>query len=140
MLDPNLQLGLDVVGSDRAGNQSCFHHASTRATGDFHVHPVHDLSQDLLGIEEFVSDFTRRRGVPGIVGLDRVQSGKDVVHRLEGEQASAGRQRTAEGRVLGNHRASSGEVTCAAIAEPTGLQERTYWSLAMVNSPAEAAI
>src|SRR6266545_1099864 len=79
--------------------------------------PLQEAADDLLGGEVLFRDLPRRPAIAGIVALDGVQCGEDVVHRAEPEQPFPDRQELAEPGFLGDHGAPGGQVTGTAIAE-----------------------
>src|SRR5258708_2174565 len=56
--------------------------------------------------------------MPFVIRVNRFESGQNLVHRVEPEQALADGKNLAEPGVLGNHRTTGSEIACASLAEP----------------------
>src|ERR1043166_1955132 len=82
--------------------------------------PREQTLQHRLRLEIRGRDLARRPAVALVVPLDRVHRGENVVHGAPPEASGAGGQRAAEAGILGDDRSAGGEITRAAIAEPSG--------------------
>src|SRR5215211_5710163 len=83
---------------------------------------LHQLTENLLRIEIFVSQFARRVALGFVVIFNSVDSGENVVQGFKGEETSTSGQTVAEAGFLRNHRPARGKVTGAAIAKPATAQ------------------
>src|SRR5712691_11601018 len=70
----------------------------------------------------FLGDSTRGLGMLRVIRAHRLQSRGDLLYRIEGKQTLSGWQSAPEAGILGDDRLSSGQVICAAVAEPAGAQ------------------
>src|SRR5688572_13373846 len=84
--------------------------------------PLHQAADNLFGREKLFGNLPCRAAVTGVITLDRVHGGENVVHRSEAKQAIARRQELAEAGFLRDDRAAGGEVTTGAVAEPAGVR------------------
>src|SRR5207245_1509778 len=66
-------------------------------------------------------DLGRCATVPGIITLDRIYGGENVVDRFETEQAFSRWNEFAKAGFLGDYRAAGGQVAGAAVTEPASV-------------------
>src|SRR5262245_41114850 len=95
---------------------------STRREGRSNPEVVEEPGQDGLGPEVVLGDGTGRTAVAVVVGPGGFERGEGLVGRVEGEQALARGERTAEPRVLGDDGSAGGEVAGAPLAEPAAAE------------------
>ncbi len=74
--------------------------------------------EDFFCCEMFGGNFARGAAVAFVIALDRINRDEDIFHRLEAEEAFAGRQVVSECSVLIDDRPACREIAGAAVAKP----------------------